>query len=84
MKTSHVALESQWLVNYGNGMVSNTNNLDSEHTIKGHIKIIKREPFVRLNECEYFYSLKSKHFSIQTQVQGAASGTPPQNALMIT
>lgn len=61
-------------------MVSNTNNLDSEHTIKN----IKREQFVRLNECEYFDSLKSKHFSIQTQVQGAGSGTPPQNAFMIT
>lgn len=71
-------------MNDGNGMVSNTNNLDSEHAIKSRIKIIKREPFVRLNECKYFDSLKSKHFSIQTQVQGAGIGTPPQNALMIT
>lgn len=45
---------------------------------------IKREQFIRLNVCEYLDNLNSKQFSTQTLVQSAGSGTPPQNALMIT
>lgn len=75
-----IRLESEWSVNYGNGVVSKTNCLDSKHPNK----IIEREQSIRLNEFRYLNSLKSELCSMQTQVQGTCRGTPPWNAFMIT